>query len=151
MRVCLNFVQGGGCHATGEKCLLGLGGACANNDDRECELQGRFDVWLTQKNELLITDLGFPAEEPKQCLALAVSERLANTIAGRRPKQWHSPIITSQRICSNCRTPYWTSDHESALGLQQAGQNYLCPNCIGDAASEVGLEKRLGSLRYWCG
>ena len=148
--MCLNFVQGGGCYATGEECLLGLRGTSASNEASDCELHGRFDVWVTQNNELLVTDMGFPAEEPKQCLALGINETLARKIAEDRAKQSQSQITTTQRRCFNCRMPYWISEHEYSSGLRKIGQGYLCPNCINDGG-KADLEKKLGILRYWCG
>lgn len=148
--LCLNFVQGGGCYATGGKCLLGVRGVSARNQDGECELHGRFDVWVTETNELFITDMGFPSEEPKQCLALAVNETLARKIAEEVAKRLQTSVKTTERRCMMCQNLYWTSGHEPAPGLCDVGQGYLCPSCILEN-SNVEAKKQLGVLQYWCG
>lgn len=148
--MCLNFVQGGGCYATGGRCLLGLQGASAKNHDGGCELHGKFDVWLNQQNGLLITDLGFPSEEPKQCLALGINENLARKIAEDRARQLGSSVVTTERRCFKCEKNYWISEHADLSGFQEIGRGCLCPRCI-NAKGDQGLEEKLGVLRYWCG
>jgi DNA-directed RNA polymerase subunit RPC12/RpoP len=148
--LCMNFIERGFCHVTGEKCFLGLRGATAKNVDGECELHGRFDVWLTQRNDLLITDMGFPAEEPKQCFALGINEHLARSIASERAKQMKTSVLTTQRRCIKCGTQYWMTQYRDSLGLLETGRANFCPNC---RASEIDeeMERRLGAQRYWCG
>ena len=148
--MCLNFVKGGSCYATGGQCLLGLNGALAKNHDGECELQGMFDVWLTHKNDILLTDMGFPSEEPKQCLAFGVQLTLAKKIAENKIRQLRTSIITSEHRCFKCQKRYWVSEHRRPAGLLEIGIGYLCPDCIGESKS-VDVEERLGVLRYWCG
>lgn len=148
--LCLNFVEGGGCHATGGKCLLGPNSASAKNRDGGCELHGTFDVWLTHKNDLLITDMGFPSEEPKQCFALGVHLTLARKIAASKMRQLRTSVITSEHRCFKCHERYWVSEHRRLTGLLEIGIGYLCPDCIGESKS-VDVEERLGVLRYWCG
>jgi hypothetical protein len=130
--LCQNFVQRGGCHATGEKCLLGSLGMYAKNQDGECELHGGFDVWLTERNELLITDLGFPSEEPKQCLALGVNETLARKITVGRAQKLRTSILTTQRTCFKCGKQYWSSEHTTEEGLREVGKSKFCPHCISE-------------------
>jgi hypothetical protein len=147
--LCQNFVQHGGCHATGGKCLLGSRGMYAKNQDGECELQGGFDVWLTERNELLITDLGFPSEEPKQCLALGVNEALARRISQARADELRTSVLTTQRTCIMCRRQYWSSEHTREEGLREVGKSRFCPNCMSERKGR-DLEK-LGAQEYWCG
>ncbi len=148
--MCLNFVQGGECYATGGKCLLSSRGASVSNCDGECELHGKFDVWVTEENDLLITDMGFPSEEPRQCLALGVNENLASRIATEKAQKFGSAVLTSQRRCFKCGRRYWVSEHKYVSGLQKIGHGYFCPACSrGDPAKD--FEKELGALRYWCG
>jgi len=145
----MNYVEGGFCHITGEKCYLGLRGAAAKNADGECELHGKFDVWLTQQNTILITDMGFPAEEPKQCFALGVNERVARNVATEKAKQMETYILTSQRTCVKCGMQYWISQYGDSVGLLEAGHANFCPKC-----RSLGIEEdmeRLGTQRYWCG
>jgi hypothetical protein len=142
--VCLNFVEGGRCYATGTECLLGMNGASAKNRDAVCVLHGEFDVWLTEKNQLLVTDLGFPSEEPKQCLALGVNEALARKIASEKANELMSSILTTERTCLKCGRQYWISGHK----LTASGKSRLCPNCISDTKS---LAERQNVLGYWCG
>jgi len=146
--LCLNFVEGGGCHVTGGKCVLGLRGASAENRDGDCKLHGMFDVWVTQENQLLITDMGFPSEEPKQCLALGVDEKLARKIASNKVSELRTSILTTERICSICEKHYWISEHPPQSGLLEIGKGYLCPHCARESKS---VKERLGVLRYWCG
>jgi hypothetical protein len=146
--MCLNFVEGGDCHLTGGKCLLGLSGASAENRNSDCELHGNFDVWVTQKNQLLITDLGFPSEEPKQCLALGINETLARKIAADKVDELRTCILTTERRCLKCRRQFWVTQHASKRGLLETGKGYFCPDCIDEGRS---LEERLSVLRYWCG
>jgi hypothetical protein len=146
--LCLNFVEGGECHLTGGKCLLGLSGASAENRNSGCEFHGNFDVWVTGKNQILITDLGFPSEEPKQCLALGINETIARKIASDKVDKLRTSILTTERRCLKCRRKFWITQHTSNAGLLDTGKNYLCPDCIGEVRS---IEDRLGVLCYWCG
>ena len=146
----MNFVEGGFCHVSGEKCLLGLRGAAAKNSDGECELHGKFDVWLTQQNTLLITDMGFPAEEPKQCFALGVNEKLARKIASGRASQLGSKVLTSERRCVRCGVQYWMTQYRDPVGILETGHANFCPNCRTRGIDEE-MERRLGAQRYWCG
>jgi DNA-directed RNA polymerase subunit RPC12/RpoP len=146
--LCLNFVEGGDCHLTGGKCLLGLSGASAANRNGDCEFHGIFDVWVTQKNQLLITDMGFPSEEPKQCLALGINETLARKIASDKVDKLGTCILTTERRCLKCRRQFWITQHTSKFGLLETGKGYFCPDCISEGRS---IEERLGVLRYWCG
>jgi DNA-directed RNA polymerase subunit RPC12/RpoP len=146
--LCLNFVEGGDCHLTSGKCLLGLGGALAENRKGECEFHGNFDVWVTQKNQLLITDMGFPSEEPKQCLALGINENLARKIALDKVDKLGTCTLTTERRCLKCGKQFWITQHTSKPGLLETGKGYFCPDCFGEDESK---EERLGVLRYWCG
>ncbi|MGA3110309.1 MAG: hypothetical protein ABSD99_12805 [Candidatus Bathyarchaeia archaeon] len=148
--MCLNFVEGGRCHLIDGKCLLGERGATAKNSDGECEFHGKFDVWLTDRNDVFITDMGFPSDEPKQCLALGVKESLARTIATEKSEKFATTVMTSERGCIRCEALYWVSQHERSLGLHETGHNHFCPQCIGRVTDEE-KERRLGAQRYWCG
>jgi len=148
-KLCQNFVQRGGCHATGGKCLLGSRGMYAKNQDRGCELHGGFDVWLTGQNDLLITDLGFPSEEPKQCLALGVNEALARRISQARAQELRTSVLTTQRICFKCHKQYWMSEHTEEEGLREVGKSKFCSHCISDRKMED--KEKLGAQQYWCG
>lgn len=148
--MCLNFVEGGGCHVLDGKCLLAERGATVRNSDGECELHGRFDVWLTEHNDLLITDMGFPSDEPKQCLALGVNESLARSIAMDKSKKLVTRVVTSERRCIRCGAFYWISQHKVSSGLAETGHSNFCPECI-DRVTDQERERRLGAQRYWCG
>lgn len=149
MSLCLNFVQGGKCYATRQDCLLGRDGALTNNESRKCSLHGKFDVWLTQNDRILVSDLGFPSEEPKQCLALGITEQLAAEIAQTRSRELGTKVLTTQRKCLGCGEDYWYSGHEEAKGVRVA-RGYLCPNCLGNE-TEQGFAMKLGNLGHWCG
>jgi len=129
---------------------LGGRGADAKNADRECEFHGEFDVWLTEQNDLLITDMGFPSDEPKRCLALGVRENIARTIAMGESKKLGSKVMTSKRRCIRCGTLYWTSHHNRSSGLLETGLNNFCPECTSHL-TDLDRERRLGVERYWCG
>lgn len=148
--MCLNFVEGGRCYLIDGECLLGERGAIAKNSDGECEFHGKFDVWLTNANDVFITDMGFPSDEPKQCLALGVNENLARNIAAEKSKKFATKVMTSERRCVRCGTPYWVSQHQRPPGLHETGHNHFCPGCI-DSVTELEKEIRLGAQRYWCG
>jgi hypothetical protein len=148
--LCLNFVLGGDCHATGSKCILGPRGALVKNDALECELHGRYDVWVLQDDQLLVTDLGFPSEEPKQCLALGVNQRLAARIAGERSQALGTPILTTQHKCLQCGTRFWMSQHDASSVTPETGKGHFCPKCI-NQETERTISGRLGALGYWCG
>ena len=147
-KLCQNFVQGGRCHATGGNCLLGSRGMYAKNQDHECELHGGFDVWLTERNALLISDLGFPSEEPKQCLALGVNEALARRISQARANALRTSVLTTQRTCFQCHKQYWTSEHMEKEGLREVGKSKFCPHCISKMGKDL---EKLDAQRYWCG
>jgi ferredoxin len=147
--LCLNFIENGTCHVNGRKCILGARGAIARNEDYECELHGGFDVWVTDHN-LLVTDLGFPAEEPIQSLALRVNEEAAMAIALVKSDELTLPLTTSKRKCIRCGELYWMSSHVRSPGLIQNGCARVCPKCLGDVEG-LEMERRLGEQRYWCG
>jgi hypothetical protein len=148
--LCLNFVQRGICHATGGKCILGAEGALVKNDSLVCELQGKFDVWVMQDDRLLVSDLGIPSDEPKQCLALGINRKLASQIANQKSKRFGRSVISTQRKCLSCGGSYWMSEHDYSAGNAETGRGYFCPSCIGQQTEE-SLAKRLGILGYWCG
>ena len=148
--MCMNFVEGGFCHITGEKCFLGSRGAEAKNADGECELHGKFDVWLTQENNLILTDMGFPAEEPKQCFALGVKEGVAREIACKRAEQFGTKVLTTERRCVKCGDHYWMSQYGEPTGLLEIGRANFCPACRNFGIDEE-MERRLGAQKYWCG
>lgn len=148
--MCLNFVRNGSCYATADKCLLGEKGELARNQDRECPLHGEFDVWLLQDDRVLISDMGFPSEEPKQCLALGINEELATQIAQNKSRKLGTSMLTSERKCLRCGRSYWYSRHEASAAHAQIGKGYFCPGCI-SGESEQALSTKLGRLGYWCG
>ena len=148
--MCLNFVQGGRCSVNGSSCLLGPNGASARNEEGLCELHGRFDVWLTQENNLLISDLGFPSDDPKQCLALGINRNIAEEIAQRKVSELGTKILTTKHECIRCSKPFWTSEHDQASPLAKSGQSYLCSECI-NKKNDEGIVKKMGVLQYWCG
>jgi DNA-directed RNA polymerase subunit RPC12/RpoP len=148
--LCLNFVEGGNCSATGGRCILGSRGALAKNDAVECDLQGKFDVWLMEDNKLLVTDLGIPSDEPKQCLALGINVRLATHIAQEKSRQLGSDVLTTQRKCFQCGVEFWMSEHAAFTDAIQTGKAYFCPSCIRQETEE-NVARKLGNLGYWCG
>ena len=148
--MCLNFVQGGNCYATAGKCILGARGTTARNDALECELHGKYDVWVMQDDRLLVTDLGVPSDEPKQCLALGINQRLATRIAGEKSQQLRTTVITTQRQCLRCRTSFWISEHKGPYGAPETAKGYFCPTCV-RLETQESVAKVLGNLGYWCG
>lgn len=146
----MNFVRGGNCYATGAKCLLGAKGASVKNNAGECELHGKFDVWVMQDDRLIVSDLGFPSDEPKQSLALGINNKLATQIAQEKSRQLGTSVLTTQRGCFGCSTRFWMSEHEALSGAAETGKGYLCPACIG-LETEGSMAKKLGILGYWCG
>lgn len=148
--LCLNFVQGGICYATREKCLLGARGASIRNDTLECGLHGRFDVWAMQDDRILVSDLGIPSDEPKQCLALGISQTLAIQIGRKKADDLGTTVHTTERKCRCCGTPFWMSEHDSSSRTARTGRAYFCPGCISQE-TEASMARELGILGYWCG
>jgi ribosomal protein S27AE len=149
MELCLNFVADGTCHVDGRRCILGARGATARNEDHECELHGDFDVWVVGRN-LLVTDLGFPAEEPVKCLALRINETVAMSVASEISKRDALPLTTSKRTCERCGAPYWMSQHVRKSSLNQNAPARFCPKCL-DGVDHFEIDDRLGEQRGWCG
>jgi hypothetical protein len=147
--LCLNFVENGKCYVNGRKCVLGVRGAVAKNEDRECGLHGDFDVWEIGRS-LLVTDLGFPPDEPVQCLALGVNETVAMNVALEKSERMGMVLTTSQRTCIQCGAFYWMSQHVRVSGMIRNGYTNFCPKCF-DHADSLGIERRLAEQRYWCG
>ena len=147
--MCLNFIENAKCHINGRKCILGARGAVARNEDHECELHGEFDVWVIA-GRLLVTDLGFPPEEPAKGVALGVSEGVAMAVALEESKRAAVPVTTSKRKCVQCGGLYWISEHVRASGMIQNGYTNFCPKCFAHVDS-LGIKKKLAEQRYWCG
>jgi len=148
-QLCLNFIEDGKCHVNGRRCLLGPRGAAAKNEDRGCELHGGFDVWGARGN-LLVTDLGFPPDEPVQSFALGVNETVAMQIASAKSREMGIPLTTSKRKCMQCGNMYWVSEHVRTAGLTRRGYVTFCPSCLG-RADHAEVESKLGENRHWCG
>ena len=148
--LCLNFIENGKCHLNGGPCILGAHGAVAKNENRECTFQGTFDVWVTDRG-LLVTDLGFPPEEPvTQSIAVGVSETVAMSMAAAKSKEKRIPLVTSERRCIRCGASYWMSQHTRTTGLTQNGYANFCPTCF-PRVDRSEVESRLGEQRHWCG
>ena len=147
--MCLNFVENAKCHVNGRKCILGARGAVARNGDHECVLHGEFDVWAIG-DRLLVTDLGFPPEEPAQSLALGVNETVAMALASEKSERAAMSLTTSKRRCIRCGALYWVSEHVRVSGLIQNGYTNFCPTCFAHADS-LEVKRRLAERRYWCG
>jgi hypothetical protein len=147
--MCLNFIEGGKCHVNGRDCILGPLGATARNEDHDCQLHGGFDLWITQ-GRLLITDMGFPPEEPVQSIALGVNETVAMQVGEEKSLQLGISLTTSQRRCAQCGTFYWVSRHTRTSGLAHRGSVTFCPDCLSRFDYSV-VESKLGENRHWCG
>jgi hypothetical protein len=146
----MNYIEGGGCHVTGKSCILGVGGRSANNKDSGCPLHGQFDVWILQNDDLLVSDIGFPSEEPKQCLALGITKALADQIARRKSIQVGTRVLTTQRTCLVCTKPFWMIEHATYSVMAQEGRSKLCPDCV-EKRVDIPIQNMLESLRHWCG
>jgi hypothetical protein len=120
------------------------------NDSLECELHGKYDIWVMQDGKVLVTDLGFPSDEPKQCLALGVSQELATGIADEKSQQLGTAVITTQRRCLRCRALFWISEHGASSSALQTAKGYFCPTCARQETQE-SVTKELGILGCWCG
>ena len=147
--MCLNFVLGGNCSVTGGKCTLGAMGASVRNEALECELHGRYDVWVLQDDRLLVTDLGFPSEEPKQCLALGINQELAARIAAEKSQRLETTVLTTQHRCFQCGSNFWMSEHDTSV-TPEPGKRYFCPKCM-HHESRRSIEERIGLQSSWCG
>ncbi len=148
--MCLNFIQGGNCYATGGKCILGPKGASVKSESLVCELHGSYDVWIMQDDNVLVTDLGFPSDEPRRCLALGINHELAARIAGEQSRKTGSMIVTTQRRCLRCGSLFWISEHRVSSGTLETAKGYFCPNCALHETQE-SVVRELGVLGCWCG
>lgn len=146
----MNYVEGGKCYAMGKDCLLGQRGSSASNYDGKCALHGTFDVWVTQEDDLLVSDIGSPSDEPKMCLALGINRSLAEEIGRNRSAQLGTRVLTTQRRCLACERSFWITEHKNSEDLTNKGRSHLCPSCIGKGVDGL-MQEKLGSLRYWCG
>jgi hypothetical protein len=142
--VCMNFVEGGICHATRQKCILGP----IYQSNQLCHLQGRFDVWITHDDNVLLSDIGPPSPEPKRSVALGVKKELAISIARTTAREMNCGIFTSRQICHQCGRSYWISEHESEPA-PMLGRRHFCPQCILKVDQKSSVTK--GGLNYWCG
>jgi len=145
----MNYMEGGKCYATGKDCLLGQRGSSASNYDGECALHGTFDVWVTHENDLLVSDIGSPSNEPKMCLALGINRSVAEEIARNRAAQLGTKVLTTQRRCLACGRCFWMTDHKRPSGMEAQGHGHVCPSCADKGTEHV--EEELGNFRYWCG
>ena len=142
--MCMNYIEGGMCHVTGNECLLG-----ASYDlNHECAIRGSFDVWITCDDKVLISDIGSPSPEPKRSVALGVGKRVADEIALLIARKNSGEIITTQQTCHECGRQYWISEHESST-VTRLGRRHFCPRCIekfdGNRIEEFDIPE------YWCG
>jgi hypothetical protein len=148
--LCMNYVEGGRCHLLAKACLLGAKGASAKNQDGECPIHGQIDVWVMQNDDLLISDIGSPSEEPKQSVALGINQPLAESIAHSRSAQTGAKVLTTQRRCLACANLFWMSEHSRREAMAQEGVGNICPTCT-EKRSGAPLPGHLDRLRHWCG
>jgi hypothetical protein len=142
--MCLNFVQGGTCHVTGRECLLR-----SYDSLSRCELQGDFDVWITQEDDILLSDMGPPSGEPKRAIALGVKGELAQEIAMKTAKETGGRLRTTQHKCGSCGGTYWITDHDDVSGVAKIGRGYFCPFCIEEVDEREA--RSFGAPDSWCG
>ena len=159
--MCLNYVQGGSCLIDARPCLLGSQGNEAKNRDRECPRHGPFDVWRTREGLILISDLGSPYEDVKDCYGLGISLREATRVAQEHALRLSTKIITTQRRCGKCGAYFWPRGHLTEGSTLGRAAGYFCASCL-NLASEAELEEcweRIAStqdrtqvdLSEWCG
>jgi hypothetical protein len=139
----MNYVEGGLCHATRQRCLLGT----TSLTMAECALRGAFDVWIMQNDDILLSDIGPPSPEPKRSVALGVRRPLAGRLALEAARTMGTRIITTQVRCRRCGGYYWISDHDDSMNASSAGRRYFCSHCIGVVYEMSG--SMVGE--YWCG
>ena len=140
---CLNYVEGGTCHATRQKCILGP----VYQRNQLCQFQGCFDVWITQDDNILLSDIGPPSPEPKRSVALGVRKELAMRIAQATARELDCRIFTSEQICHQCGGSYWISAHELEAS-PRLGRRHFCPKCIVTFNQKIPNK---AELSYWCG
>ena len=141
--MCLNYIEGGTCHATGRHCLLGT----SYDLNRECAIRGNFDVWITCDDKVLVSDTGPPSPEPKRSVALGVAKRVADEIAIFTARKNCLEITTTQQRCRQCGRPYWLTEHE--FSATRLGRRSFCPECVG-RFGEFSVGK-FDVPDYWCG
>lgn len=159
--LCLDYVQGGSCLIDKKPCLLGTRGNEARNEDRECSRHGPFDVWRTEEDLILISDLGGPYEGVKDCYGLGISLQEATKVAQNQAQGLRTKIVTTERRCRKCGTRFWSRGGFAEGGTHGRAAGYFCPSCL-ELTPEAELDeywKEIGStqdtshidLSDWCG
>jgi hypothetical protein len=150
--LCLNYVQRYACLIDASPCLLGSRGSEARNQDRKCPKQGRFDVWRTREDSILISDLGGPYEGVKDCYGLGISLREASRVAQDHASLLAAEIVTTQRKCGKCGVVFWPRAGLIGDSRLHRGASHFCASCM-KLASEAGFEeyRRQVCLDEWCG
>ncbi len=128
---------------THRECLLGF----SHELDRDCAIQGSFDVWVTWEDKILISDIGSPSPEPKRSIALGVDKRVADEVAEFIARKDSLKIVTTQQTCTLCGKLYWLTEHEASVA--RLGRRRFCPACILKAEGSGGGTFDVPD--YWCG
>jgi len=159
--LCLNYIQNGHCLVDGEPCLLGLHGSEARNEHRECVRHGPFDVWRTQEDSILVSDLGGPLGGVKDCYALGVSLEEARKTAQTISRNTGAKIVTTERTCGKCGAGFWPRADSVKCDTLSRLTGYFCSSCA-RFSDEAELDERLREvdeaqdmghidLSAWCG
>ena len=159
--MCLNYIQNGHCLVDGRPCLLGLQGSKARNEHGECVRHGHFDVWRTQEDSILVSDLGGPLGGVKDCHALKISLEEARRTAQTVSRNSGAKILTTERTCSKCRERYWPRAESVRRFTPSRLTGYFCPSCarisdeteLDECLREVdeAQDMRHVDLSAWCG
>jgi hypothetical protein len=144
-----------------QPCVLGSRGDKARNQDRECVRHGTFDVWRTSEGRVLISDLGGPYDNVKDCYALGISLEEATRIARTQAQFSHAKIVTTERKCTRCGTRFWPRARLLDSKMRGRAANYFCESCLEltPAAELSKYWREIGSkqgapdvdLSEWCG
>ncbi len=158
--MCLNYIQNGHCLVDGGPCLLGLHGSEARNEHGECIRHGPFEVWRTQEDLILVSDLGGPLGGVKDCHALGVSLEEARRTAQAISRNTGAKVVTTERTCNKCGGRYWPRAESAKCGTPNRLAGYFCPSCAqltdettpDDHPKEVEAQE-MGhiNLSSWCG
>jgi len=112
------------------------------NERNECMRHGPFDVWRTQEDSVLISDLGVPYDGVKDCHALGVSLEEVTKIVRALSQNSQVRIITTERACKKCGARFWPRANRLGSDVRGPVRDHFCDSC---ARLRSGSEL----MKYW--
>jgi hypothetical protein len=131
------------------------------NERNECVRHGPFDVWRTQDDSILMSDLGAPYDSVKDCYALGASIEEATKIARALSENSRGKIITTERVCRRCGARFWPRANRLGSDAQGPVRDRFCDLCarLGSGTELREYWREIGRARgaecvdlsEWCG